>query len=645
MSLQPKPRGLRVVPACLAAIAVWCLPTPSAPGYEAPDPGKALFSADGIFLSAEERSGLLEALAAIASNFSVNSRVDDDLREKALAIALTLDPLHHHSRAAHHELLLGATPKPTSFFNSLASVSETLWSLGTRLAEPPHDPEEKRLSPLLLELSLLTHPEPPADRLATFARLADRTAPEWEPVVKLQKDRNPSTVRAHDLFQESLDRYRDERRAAAVAAKGTGPAPLPGMVVPGAPPGPANPGGTKPPRPIPRTEIEPIVVTLPAVCQVSAVESTPVSGTVTLTVRAPRNSFEREWLAGHNPGNFPLIGSEEDIPLNEFALPLSALPARAEAWPIGAIGEVRFSPLSQIPGPRRLTRAQPLLPTLVLLESALAGSAISQAYSLVGDLDPTSLQLVPPPDLRAAIEIAAGLGKPFILAPTATIEELVTRAQITGDLAFLFRSDLIACEDTTTVVARLNAPVDPALEAAAAVFDEIEAVSKREDPAQRMTLADLARNSAAQEKLRAILATYPDHLSARVMLEFGTRPLPPGLLLTRFVSRVDSIVEPFLPLEEHDDDLFGMKEKLEGTKTQFLRLRTEAPPETRDLVGAAEDLVAAAEAFLLTTNKTTSMGAQKLRETRDAISTYKTERVKFGPAPKSSTTPALNSGF
>lgn len=624
-------------------IAALAFPFVGVSAYEAPDPGKPLFSADGIFLSADERSSLLEALAAIASNFSGNPRVDDDLREKALAIALTLDPLHHHSRAAHQELLIGAMPKPTSFFNSLASVSETLWSLGTLLAEPPHDPEEKRLSPLLLELSLLTHPEPPADRLAAFARLTGRNAPVWEPAVKLQRDRYRSTERAHDLFREALDRYREERREAALATKGTGPGPASVAMVPGVPSTPPNPDGTKPPRPSPRTEIEPVVTSLPAVCQVAAVASAPVAGTVTLTLRSPRNSFERDWLASHAPGMFPLIGSEEDIPLNEFELPLSALPERAKAWPEGAIGEVRFAPLSQPPGPRRLLRAQPLLPTLVLLESALAGSTISPAYALVGDLGPASLLLVPPPDLSAAIETAASLGKTYLLVPAATLEELVTRAQVTEDLGFLFRSDLISCEDTAAVIARLNTPVDPSLEAAAAVFDEIEAVSKREDPAQRMTLADLARNSAAQEKLRAILATYPDHLSARVMLEFGTRPVPADLLLSRFISRVDAIVEPFLPLEDQGDEVSGMKEHLEGSKTQFLKLRAEAQPEARDLVGAAEDLVAAAEAFLLTSNKTTSMGAQKLRDTRTAIGAYKTERAKFAPAP--STAPTLNSGF
>ena len=628
----------------LSCFAAACLLAANALAYDAPDPAKPLFSADGIFLSSEDRSSLLEALAAIASNFPGNPRIDDDLREKALAIALTLDPLHHHSRAAQQELLIRATPKPTSFFNNLASVSETLWTIGNRLAESPPDPEEKRLAPYLLELSLLTHPDPPADRLVTFARVTERNAPVWEPALKLQRDNNRSTEKAHSLFREAVDRYREERRQTALAAKGPAPASANGTMIPGTPSLPTLPNGNVP-RPSPKKEMEPIAASLSAVSQVRAIASAPVAGTVTLTLRSPRNSSEREWLAGHAPGTFPLVGSEEDIPLDEFALPLSALPARTGAWPEGALAEVRFSPLTQIPGPRRFLRAQPLLSTLALLESVLTGSTINPDFVLVAEIDPSSLNLVTPPALTAAIERAAVPGKPYILLPASVFEELVTLAQLSENLDFLFRSELIACENTATVVSRLNMPLDPALEAASAVFDEIEAVSRREDPAQRMTLSDLARNSAAQEKLRAILATFPDHLSARIMLEFGTRPIPASLLLSRFVSRVDTTVEPFLVLEDQEDELSGMKDKLEGSKTQFLKLRAEAPPEARDLVGAAEDLVAAAEAYLLTTNKTTSMGAQKLRETRTTIAAYKAERAKFAPAPAASSSPTLNSGF
>jgi hypothetical protein len=593
--------------------------------YDPPEIAPGLFSADGIFLAQEDRSSLLEALAAIASNFSSNARVDDDLREKALALALLLDPLHFHSRVANRELSNGGTPPPTAFFDSLASVSETLWTIGNRLAGPPLDPEEQRLARYLLELSLLTHPEPPAERLETFAAVCNREAPEWEAAVKLQRDTNRSTERAHALFRESLERLREKRRKTTVATPADSPSVTP--ATPGTTPATDTPPARPPRMALP--QFEPVTASLASVRQVVGVEQTPVGGTVSLTLRSPVNALEHERLLESTTSPIlPIIPSDEALILNAFSLPNTALPGRS--WTAGAIGEVRFTPVIEPAGPRRLLRTDAILPALVLAESVLTKKPVNADFVLLGEIDPATLQVTLPGDALSTLAAAAALGRPYVLVPAKVGESLVSYLQKSNQLELLFRTELIGYSDSADAISRLTTPTEPALTSASDVFNAIEEVSLRPDPATRVTLQDLARIPSAQEKLRGILASVPTHLSAWAMLEYGTRPVTPEIQLFQFSSRVDQIVKPFLALETVDDDENNLVSLIEECDSQFLKLRADTPVEARSLLGAAEDLVEAAERYLTMTNKTTSMGDQRLRETRTAIAAFKAERTKLG---------------
>jgi hypothetical protein len=609
----------------LLGLSLLLLAGSAARAYDPPEIGPGLFSADGIFLAQEDRSSLLEALAAIGSNFSGNARVDDDLREKSLALALRLDPLHYHSRVAHRELAKGATPPATAFFDSLASVSETLWTIGNRLAAPPLDPEEHRLAGYLLELSLLTHPEPPANRLETFAAVCHREAPEWEAAVKLQRETNRSTERAHALFRESVERLREKHRETAVAMRADPPGGKPSTSS-------SSSGTDAPPARPPRTplpSIEPVTATLATVRQVVGVEQTPVGGTVSLTLRSPVNSVERErLLESSTSSTLPLLSSDEDLILNAFSLPATALPGRT--WTTGAIGEVRFTPAVDPPGPRRLLRADAFLPALVLSESVLANKPVNAQFVLLGEIDPATRQVGLPGDALSTLAAAARLGQPYALLPARVGESLVAYLQKSNQLELLFETELIAYTDANDALARLTAPTDPALVAASAVFKEIREVSLRPDPATRVALQDLARIPSAQEKLRGILASVPAHLSAWAMLEYGTRPITPEILLSQFATRIDQVVAPFLVLEDSDEDLNGLDSVIDLSDAQFLKLRAETPLEARSLLGSAEDLVEAAERYLELTNKTSSIAEQRLREVRIAIAAFKAERTKLG---------------
>ena len=594
--------------------------------YDPPEIGPGLFSADGVFLNQEDRSSLLEALAAIGSNFSGNAGVDDDLREKSLALALRLDPLHGHSRVAHRELAKGATPPPTDFFDTLASVSETLWTIGNRLAGPPLDPEERRLARYLLELSLLTHPEPPADRLETFAAVCDRQAPEWETAVRLQRDTNRSTERALVLFRESGERLREKRRETAVAMRADPPGGAATSVAPAA--GTGKPPA-RPPRPADRPQIEPVTVSLATVRQVVGVEASPVAGSVSLTLRGPANNLERERLQESAASStLPLIPSAEDLILNAFSLPTTALPGRS--WTAGAVGEVRFTPAVEPPGPRRLLRADALLPAFVLAESVLSKNPVNADFVLLGEVSPATLQIEMPGDALSSFAAAAALGRPYVLVPAKVGESLVAYLQKSNQLELLFHTELIAYTDASDVRSRLTTPTDPALISASAIFKEIREVSLRPDPATRVALPDLAKIPSAQGKLRDILAGFPAHLSAWAMLEYGTRPVTSEILLSQFAAKIDQIVAPFLIFENLEEDFKGLDGIFDQIDAQFLKLRVETPLEARSLLGSAEDLVEAAERYLELTNKTSSIAEQRLREVQAALAAFKTERSRLG---------------
>jgi len=598
--------------------------------YDPPDFRVDLFSGDGVFLAEDQRASLLEALAAIASNFPDNPRVDDDLREKALALALRLDPLHHHSRAAHRELSVGSPPKPTSFFDSLPAVSETLWSVAMQLVQPPLDPEEVRLAPFLFELSLLTHPDPPEDRLEIFARACDRRPPSWDRATVLQSAANRSTGRALSLFEEGVDRLRKRKELAdsggGMTDGGTGGEPMTPATPVGStePPIPARIPGQRPPRPEP---MEPVSLAIATVREVRSVESRPTPGVLSLTLRSPRSGFEREWyeekMAASVP--FPLLSPLDEIPIEGLEVPGTLAASRGWTWPDGAIGVVTFEPSAPPPGPRRLLRMSAGLPCLVLLEGVLKKTPLNADFVLLGDIDPATLKpSLPSEALIPSLEAGASMGRKYLLVPAAVLDELVLYLQKSGRLELLFGSELVSYADADAAVDRFVRGVDPALAGASTIFGEIKTAG------ERMPLAELAANPSAQARLESILAACPDHLSAKAMLEFARRPVSAEIRLAQAADKIHAVVAPFLILDDPEEDISALPAFIEDGKKELGRLRTLLPAEVRDLHIIGEDLLEASEAYLTITNKGTSIANQKLREATEEIDRYHAEWARLG---------------
>ena len=607
-----------------------------AAAYDSPDFDFPIFSGDGIFLPEDQRASLLEALAAIASNFSTSNRIDNDLREKALAIALRIDPMHYHSRLAHRALANGELPAATTYFDSLSVVSETLWTIANRLASAPLEPEHRRLAPFLMELSLLTHPEPTDERLAALAESASGKNLPWEKFVTLQPDDNRSTGRASFLKQEGvailarqenkenrpdradrLDRPADDTMASATGTPGATDASRPSAPAPAPAPAPAR-----------LEPIEPIIVSLSTVRQIEAIESKPVAGIVRLTMRSPAGRDERELLeqqalSGTMP--VPLIASDDDIPVEGLEIPATFAATRAWTWPAGTLGEVSFTAAVQPPGPRRLIRTRVFLPGVVLVDSILRKVPINEQMILSGELDPATMQISLPAEVLPTIEAAAAAMKgKYLLVPASASEELIGYLVKSGQLAILFHNELISYTTLDEAITFATTPTPGALSAATVTFREIEAV------AERMPLTDLARNAKVMERLETILAGTPGHLSARAMLEFGRRPESPEMRISLSANRINDLIEPLFEVDDPEVNLPAFVGRMDAAKVELSRLRTEVAVEVRDFHSAAEDFIQAAELYLDLTNKGTSIALQRLREARDARAKFQGLGVSLG---------------
>ncbi|MDF1862255.1 MAG: hypothetical protein P1U87_18710 [Verrucomicrobiales bacterium] len=611
-------RGIRTV------LAFSCLLIAPVLAYDSPDFDTEVFRADGIFLEDSEKQSLLEALASIATNFPENRRIDSDLKEKALGIALRLDPLHHNSRNAHQLLSLGRVPASTQYFDSLSGVTEVLWTISVRLSSDPVEPEEKELAKLLMELSLLLHPDPPKERLRRFAELTGGEKNPWSQFIQLQPDDNPSSSRSAMLMREMQDILKEPKPAP--------PVPDPKVTKVDKP----KPKPVEKPKPINRPEkFEMVRRSIPSVRLVTAVESVPVPGIFSLEIRPPGGDIEleifpfvlREDVSAYP--QLPILPSSRGITINEIVISPGVAAEKGWNWTKGSLGEVSFNvDDGPLPGPRRICRAQGVLPTMILLQSALKDLPINEALVVAGELNVVTLE----PEIEGAvlpvIRAAQSLDARFLLLPESSLNALVKELQVSGELGLLFKLEILSYTTADEAVALATTAASAELLTALESFAEVEAVS------DKMPLIDFARNSKVQDRLEGILVGAPNYLSARAMLEFGRAPVSEDSKIAQSVALIDEWVGPYLEMDG-GFDFNELRNKLSDAEFGLARLRTEIHPDTRDYHTKAEDLIEAAENYLSLTNLTTSTADQRLREVEKAIGEAKTQRDLLVAAPES----------
>jgi hypothetical protein len=144
-------------------------------------------------------------------------------------------------------------------------------------------------------------------------------------------------------------------------------------------------------------------------------------------------------------------------------------------------------------------------------------------------------------------------------------------------------------------------------------FKKIQAVQSQ------MSLVALSKNAKVRERLEKIVADYPRHLSARVMLAFGAAPDDPEAIKKAAIHGIDKAIEPFVfpiaraiaddsmleldfteiaaSLDQADKALGLMQVEIQPTVRNYLFQAKEFLNETRTLVGEIRDSPAAKQRF------------------------------------------------
>lgn len=612
-------RGMKAPLSFIFSI-LFCLPlvlaTPTR-AFDEPIYNRVSFSADGIFIEGQEKESLLGALVAIASNFSGQSKIDEDLKEKALAVALNLSPLHYQSRAAYSSLTRGESPEPTPYFKTLSSVSELLWNNASRMMKAPVEPEEQKLAALLLDLSLILHPDPPDERIIKLAEATSGKPVPWADFIVLQPDYSRSASRSEFFMNEGKELLRAQKSKLAAIAPVT---PKPDKTKPA------------PDQPImPATELSgftPISRSLPAVVKVTAIDESFAAGNFDFTLRNPRGDVERQrfpFVGVEAPEAYPtlpILADAEGIPVPPIRISPNFLEKNGLAWPADAIGIFRFSTEDQLPGPRSQCQIKiggwiPALLAATLKEVTINDQfAISEANTKPNEIEPL-------------LDAAARLGKPYILVRESNFEALVDHLQTSNSLEKLFESEIITYSTPEEAMQMLSAETPQALKDASVAFAEIKKAS------EKMSLAELSRFQSAQDRLEAIVNQYENHGSARAMLEYGQRPVSQKVEVMKSLNAVSTAIDPFFELEDRGIDNEALKRKLEASDFMLSKMRTQIHPEVRDYHGQAEDLIDLAKIYLNLTNKGTSIATQRLSGIQELINEMELEKesilTNFGP--------------
>lgn len=608
--------------------------------YDAPNFSGKLIDRDALSLGPRETDEVVTALTALAANFPGEAIIDHDVREKAIALALTLRPLDGGARAAHRDLQLGSTPLPVELFQSLAAVSGALWRHGERLAERGTEPEDHRLAPLLMELSLLAQPAKPLpERVQRYQKALQDVDPDWSVAVTLQTNANASNERARALRLPLPEPEAPKAMATLV------PTPtLPTIPTTSSTPTP-DPTPTGAP-PMAAAEIKRREGSLRALVVAGASGKAAVSQ-VTLMVREP--SPDESSLFGLFTDREMRADFEMRATYDRRGQALAGIDAAADlvkqrypVWPRRLMAEFGLLALGGETIPATAAEADVSLPALILLASAFSGEAIQPAFGLEGDFvlggrltDAGKPTL--PEDMDAAAlakSAAASATAPralFLPAPAGETSDPAGQlldAAINGDETVLFRPQVVGYTSIDELAPVLKGPTPEGLTTALTEFALIQGLL------ERMAPGEIARNPAVQDRLGKVLAAWPSHASARAMLAYGARPVSAGMSLSASRQAVETALAPAIELYESRERGDGFEvtatvKKLDEAKWQLSELRGKIDPQAKAMLTAAEDALEACRIYLSLTNQGTSIGRQRREEWLTALETMEMEQEKL----------------
>ncbi len=601
--------------------------------YDPPNFGVKVFSSDGLFLEENEEDTLMAALTAVACNFKESRLVDSDLREKAIAIALQLNPLHSGARKAHEALMSGDFPDQTGMFDSATTVANQLWNSGTKLLEGNPEPEEAKLAPYLLDLALTMHPSPPLESLQRFSNLTDGKALPWNRFVSLQESSNVSTKRVRELLSNM----------------GSKPAPpSPGKKGPKG----MNPFSEKLPAPKkggpsdrdngPRSEIALSQVTVPTLGRLVTDESASVGNYVAgklLVVARDANASEVEQFGSFRGGDGGTTTRPFEMRLQRASDAAAVFESFREIfrysrrenprWPFQKMADFTFRPSEEIS--TEDFRVKSSVAGVTAVNSIFSGREPEPDFAISGEFAPDTRSEARE-KFRVSEDLWEGLSKMtalpgirFHALPADNYPAFLEKLSETNELKKILKPQLISFQNLSELTSLQSEPNRKQMEAAAAAFDEIG------DVLARMPAQELASNVKVQERLKGIVDAFPNHMSARLMMAYGKSvaeqsgdsstgvPVPKDQaeLVTQALDSIDELILPYAELgteSPFDLDLNLLKSEADAADQALVKMRSSVPQAARAYVSKAEDLLEIATEFLGLTNKTTSTARQKARE-------------------------------
>ncbi len=155
-----RPFGLTtVIPVMM--IAIVSLPaqgSSSSNDFVTPNFSKSLFDIDSVFLEPGELREVTNALSALAANFPDDSRINNRLKAKALAISLRLDGTHRDSVLTLQKLQMGETPDSIPGFDEPDTVVSGLWKLAEALDRADASRDDQVLACYLMDIAMQIDP-------------------------------------------------------------------------------------------------------------------------------------------------------------------------------------------------------------------------------------------------------------------------------------------------------------------------------------------------------------------------------------------------------------------------------------------------------------------------------------------------------
>ncbi len=174
-------------------------PPPPPPDYTKNSPGQVrdysppnlrahLFTASNLSLKNGEAAELRKLLTGLVRNFYNHKRVTSEIKAKALALALRLDPEDKDASMANYFLSRGKAPTMVDYFQSLDEITPRFWEIGGTLGANRSNQDDVALAGLLLSIAAEIDPMN-EDKIYAYEKFRKFNSVSWEDIITKKKKR------------------------------------------------------------------------------------------------------------------------------------------------------------------------------------------------------------------------------------------------------------------------------------------------------------------------------------------------------------------------------------------------------------------------------------------------------------------------